>query len=65
MDYAKNVKRLREKMLLTQKEFAETLGVGYVTVNRWENGSFEPTMKSKRKLDPLFREYGINTEEEE
>ena len=48
MSYAAAIKRLREKMLLTQKEFAEYLGVKFVTVNRWENGSFEPTMKTKR-----------------
>lgn len=65
MDYAKAIKKLRNKMLLTQREFAEMFGVGFVTVNRWENGSFEPTMKNKRKLEPLFKKYGIKTEEEE
>lgn len=59
MSYAAAIKKLREKMLLTQNEFAEYLGVKFVTVNRWENGSFEPTMKTKRKLSALFQKYGI------
>ena len=42
------------KMLLTQSEFAKYLGVAFVTINRWENGEHEPTMKYKRKLIPLF-----------
>ena len=50
-------------MFLTQSEFAEVIGVRFVTVNRWENGSFEPTMKTKRKLNELFNKYGITVEE--
>ena len=63
MSYATSIKKLRGKMLLTQSEFAEVIGVRFVTVNRWENGSFEPTMKTKRKLNELFNKYGIAVEE--
>ena len=49
-------------MLLTQTEFAEYLGVSFGTVNRWESGRFEPTMKLKRKLAPLFEKYNILVE---
>lgn len=47
MDYPKLLKEYREKVFLTQEEFAQKLGVSYVTLNRWENGKFEPTMKMK------------------
>lgn len=40
MDYAKLVKKLRDKLILSQYEFAELLGVSYTTVSRWENGKF-------------------------
>lgn len=63
MSYATSIKKLRGKMFLTQSEFAEVIGVRFVTVNRWENGSFEPTMKTKRKLNELFNKYGITVEE--
>ena len=59
MNYAEAVKTLRKKMLLTQAEFADLLGVAFASVNRWENGAYEPTMKIKRKLAPLFRKYGV------
>lgn len=59
MDYSKLIKKLREKMLLTQTEFASLLGVTFGTVNRWENGKHEPTMKEKRKLAELFAKYNI------
>lgn len=53
------IKKLREKMLLTQTEFAELLGVSFETVNRYENGKSIPTMKVKRKLAELFKQYEI------
>ena len=62
MTYAEAIKKLRNKMLMTQTEFAEFLGVQFGTVNRWEAGEYEPTMKTKRKLAPLFKEYNINLE---
>lgn len=59
MPYSEAIRILRNKMLLTQTEFAEYLGVSFGTVNRWESGRFEPTMKLKRKLAPLFEKYNI------
>ena len=64
MTYAEAIKKLRNKMLLTQMEFAEYLGVSFASINRWETGRFEPTMKIKRKLEPLFKKHGINIDEE-
>jgi len=54
MNYAMLIKAYREKCFLTQDELAKKLGVSYVSVNRWENGKFDPTMKIKRKLHKLF-----------
>ena len=59
MTYAEAIKKLRNKMILSQMEFAEYLGVSFASINRWETGRFEPTMKIKRKLAPLFKEHGI------
>lgn len=59
MDYALMIKKLREKLILSQTELADLLDVSYITVNRWENGVFEPTIKAKRKLMALFRENNI------
>lgn len=36
------VKRLRERMSLTQEQFAQEVGVTYSTVNQWENGKRHP-----------------------
>jgi len=36
------VRRLREKLGLTQEQFAQKVGVTYSTVNHWENGKRAP-----------------------
>ena len=63
MDYSNLIKELRNKMLLTQTEFADLLGVSFGSVNRWENGKYEPTIKVKRKLKVLCLEYNIKFED--
>lgn len=65
MKYAVAIKKLRKKLLLTQSEFAELLGVKLVTVSRWESRKFEPTMRVKRKLRELFEKNNIEIEVEE
>ena len=57
MDYSRDLKKLREKMFLTQTEFGNLLGVSFETVNRWENGKHIPTMRAKRKINKLAEKY--------
>ena len=63
MNYAEAVKTLRKKMILSQMEFADYLGVSFGTVNRWENDRFTPTVKAKRKLAPLLEKYNVEVED--
>ena len=63
-DYAFYIKELRKRMLVSQVELANILGVSFASVNRWENGLHEPTIKAKRKLRELFVKYGMMEERE-
>ena len=36
MDYSKLIKELRGKLILSQTELAELLGVSFASVNRWK-----------------------------
>ncbi|MBP5091349.1 MAG: helix-turn-helix transcriptional regulator [Bacilli bacterium] len=59
MDYGCAIKELRERLIITQTELAELLGVTFQTVNRWENGHHVPTTKQRRALAKLFKKHGI------
>ena len=45
-----NLKKERERALLTQQELAERADVGYPTVSRIENDHVEPHFRTIRKL---------------
>lgn len=49
-------------MFLTQEELAELIDVSFASVNRWEQGHFEPTMKVKRKIAKICKENDIDME---
>ncbi len=63
MKYPEAIKTLRHKMILSQMEFAEKLGVSFATVNRWETGKHDPTIKARRMLKPYFKKYKIEVED--
>ena len=46
-----DVKDIRKKMDMTQKQFSETLGVSVKTIEAWENGRNKPTGVAMRLLE--------------
>ena len=63
MTYAEAIKKLRQKMMLSQTELADLLGVSFGTVNRWEAGKYTPTFKIRRKLAQYLEKYNIEIED--
>ena len=55
MDWDKLLKDLRNKLLLSQIEMADLLEVSFASINRWENGHHEPTIKVKRQIKELCK----------
>lgn len=56
MNYPKLIKDYRRRENLTQEELALKLGVSFASVNRWEKGHYEPTLKTKRLLQSLIKQ---------
>lgn len=44
MEFKDKVKFARQKLMLSQADFAKKLGVAFSTVNEWENGVRHPTL---------------------
>ena len=63
MTYAEAVKKLRTTLILSQTELANLLSVSFQTVNRWERGTHQPTIKAKRKLASYFKKHKIEVDE--
>ena len=63
IDYQKAVKELRDKLIMTQTEFAKLLGVSFTSINRWENGLNRPTMVIRKQIIQLCKENNIEINE--
>jgi putative transcriptional regulator len=48
----------RKRLKLTQKAFAERLGVTFISVNRWENAKSHPSKMALKLLKGLLLEMG-------
>ena len=59
LDYSKAVLELRSKLNISQHELANLLLVSFQSVNRWENGHFEPTKIVKVRLEKMLKENDI------
>lgn len=56
IDIPQLVKSLRERMALTQEQFAQAVGVTFSTVNQWENGHRRPQPFLLKRLIEMEKE---------
>ena len=63
IDYQKAVKDLRDKLIMTQAEFANKLDVSFTSINRWENGINRPTSVARKQIVQLCKENNIELKE--
>ncbi len=59
MKFADKVKYVRAKLLVSQMELAELLGVSFPTINRWETGKLEPTFLNEARFEKFCEEKNI------
>lgn len=54
-----DIKEIRKKAMLTQREFAKVLGVSLGIVQKWEQKNVEPSLRYKRKIVEFCKENKI------
>ena len=59
MEFKDKVYQARMQLGLTQTEFAKTLGFGFATVNRWENGVTKPNKLKEYAFEQFCKNKGI------
>ena len=53
------ISTLRQRLGMTQEEFAHAIGVTVSTVNRWENGHIEPSRLARKAMQGLAAQAAI------
>ncbi len=56
MDFAEKVKYVRSQLKLSQEDLAHELGVSFATINRWENGNYQPSRLAKKAFEDFCKE---------
>jgi DNA-binding transcriptional regulator YiaG len=54
------IRTLRQKLGMTQEEFAHEIAVTVSTVNRWENAHAEPSKLAWKAIQDLARKRGLS-----
>ena len=63
MEFGAQLKKITEKLNLSQEMLARLLAVSFATVNRLEKGKTLPSYSTAKKVEKLCRENNINFEE--
>ena len=58
--FSEKIKQIRRRAFLNQEDFAKTLGVSFITVNRWETGKSMPNLKAMKSIDAYCKRNGID-----
>lgn len=58
-DIPKLIKELRDKLDLTQEQFAQRVGVTFATVNNWEKGTRTPHPFLFQRLLEMAKKAGL------
>ncbi len=58
----RTIRDMRNRLSMTQEEFAPALGITVSTVNRWENGHSAPSKLARATLSRLIGDAGRGRE---
>lgn len=64
MNFADKVKIVRTQLNLSQEDLAHELGVSFATINRWENGSYQPSRLARKAFDDFCERKAMNISKE-
>ena len=65
MTIGEKIKFARKKQFLSQEAMAKELGVSFSTLNRWENGVYEPNYPAQKAFHEFCVKHKITSFKEE
>lgn len=63
MEFKDKVKYVRKQLKLTQVELAKQLGVDFSTINKWENGVYQPQLKKENEFNQFCKNHNLDFDE--
>ena len=50
MNFPDEIRKIRQRLFMTQEDFAKEIGVVFSTVNRWEGGKSKPNLSAMKSI---------------
>ena len=59
---SEELRKLRQRTLLNQTDFAKAVGVSYSTINRWETAKSKPNLAAMRNIKVFCEQHKLSYE---
>lgn len=56
MSLSETIKQTRQKLFMSQEDFAASIHVSVATINRWENGRSKPNLTAMKNIKSFCEE---------
>lgn len=60
MNFPDEIRKTRQRLFLTQEDFAKEIGVAFSTVNRWEGGKSKPNLSAMKSIKEFYFRHDID-----
>jgi len=60
MNFSEEVRKTRQRLFLTQEDFAKEIGVAFSTVNRWEGGKSKPNLLAMKSINEFCFKHDVD-----
>ena len=60
MSLAETIKLTRQKLFMSQEDFASKIHVSVATINRWENGRSKPNLIAMKNIKSFCEENNLS-----
>lgn len=59
MSLSDTIKQTRQKLFMSQEDFATAIHVSVATINRWENGKSKPNLTAMKSIKSFCEENNL------
>ena len=60
MNFSEEIKKIRQRLFITQENFAKEIGVAFSTVNRWEGGKAKPNLPAMKSIKEFCYKHDVD-----
>lgn len=60
MNFSDEIRKIRQRLFMTQEDFAKEIGVAFSTVNRWEGGKSKPNLSAMKSIKEFCLKHDVD-----